>query len=92
VVAALVGAGLGLVVATMTIGQLGLLRGWPTWISGRPGQALRPPIGLTVLWPSVGLGIVLWGVTRGSLQLALVGLPLIALGGFWYLIKRNMRG
>jgi hypothetical protein len=89
-VSALIGVALGLVVVVLVLGGIGQLRGWPGWVSGRPGQVLRPPIGLAVLWAGAGLGVLVWGATRGSFQLVLVGLPLIALAFFWYLIKRSL--
>lgn len=89
-VSALIGVALGLVVVVLVLGGIGQLRGWPGWVSGRPGQVLRPPIGLAVLWAGAGLGVLVWGATRGSFQLVLVGLPLIALAFSWYLIKRSL--
>ena len=89
VVSVLLGAAFGLMVALLCLGMIGQLRGWPAWINGRPGQMLRPPIGLTALWAGAGLGVI-WGVTTGSFQLALIGLPLIALGLFCHLIKRSL--
>jgi hypothetical protein len=90
VVSVIVGCGFGLLLASFAIAWVGQLRGWPVWISGRPGQIPRPPLDLAVLWAGAGLGIVIWGATTGSLPLALVGLPLIALGLFWHLIKRSL--
>jgi hypothetical protein len=89
-VSVLIGTGFGLLLALFTIGRIGHLRGWPDWIGGRDGDSTRTPIGLAVLWPGVGLGILIWGATSASLPLALVGVPLIALGGVWYLIKRSV--
>ena len=89
-VSALIGVAIGLVVVLLILGFIGQLRGWPRWVSGRPGQVLGPPIALAALWAGAGIGIVIWGVTTGSSQLALVGLPLIALGLFWQLIKRSL--
>jgi hypothetical protein len=90
VVSGLIGACFGLLVALGILWQIGQLRRWPAWINGRQGQVLRSPLSLTALWPGVGLGIVLWGLASGRFQLALVGLPLIALGCVWYFIKRSV--
>jgi hypothetical protein len=89
-VSALLGAGFGLIVASLCLFGIGQRRGWPAWVSGPPESVPRLPIDLSVLWTGAGLGIVIWGATRGSLQLALVGLPLIALGLFWRLIKSSL--
>jgi hypothetical protein len=90
VVSAIVGSGFGLLVVLICLSGIGQLRGWQGWISGEPGRMPRLPLDLSVLWAGAGVGIVVWGATRGSLQLALVGLPLIALGLFWRLIKRSL--
>jgi hypothetical protein len=89
-VSALIGSCFGLLLAALAIGRIGQIRGWPAWIGGREGDSLRTPVGLAVLWPGIGLGIVIWGATSGSLPLALAGLPLIALGAAWYLIKHSV--
>jgi len=90
VLSALGGAAFGLIVVTLCLVGIGQRRGWPPWVSGRPGYVPRLPVDLSVLWTGAGIGIVIWGATKGSLQLALVGLPLIALGLFWHLIKRSV--
>lgn len=87
---ALGGGAIGLIVVSLCLLGIGQRRGWPAWISGPPGYVPRPPIDLSVLWAGAGVGIVIWGGTKGSLQLALIGLPLIALGLFWRLIKRSV--
>ena len=89
-VSALIGVGFGLIVASLCLFGIGQRRGWPAWVSGPPGSVPRPPVDLSVLWTGAGIGIVIWGATKGSLQLALAGLPLIALGLFWHLIKRSV--
>jgi hypothetical protein len=88
--AALGGGAFGLIVVTMCLFGIGQRRGWPAWVSGRPGYVPRPHVDVGVLWAGMGLGIAIWGATTGSLQRVLVGLPLIALGLFWGLIKRSV--
>ncbi len=87
---AAVGCGFGLLVVMVLLAVIGQTRGWPTWATGKKGQMPRVGFGVAYLWGGAGAAIVVWGVSTGSLKLALVGLPLIALGLFWHLIKRSL--
>jgi hypothetical protein len=51
-----------------------------------------PRFGLEVIVGGVGIGLLLAGAVDGSSALVLAGLPLAALGGTWWLIKRDVRG
>lgn len=85
-----VGAGFGSLLGATVLGKIAQIRHWPTWFVRRTGNPVRLPIGGDLLWVGAGVGVVLAGLSRGSLQLALIGLPLIALGAVWYLIKRDV--
>ena len=87
---AVVGCGFGLLVVMLLLAVIGQARGWPTWVSGVKGQMPRVGFGIAYLWGGAGAAIVVWGVATGSVKLALVGLPLIALGLFWHLIRRSV--
>ena len=90
VLSAAVGCGFGLLVVALLLAVIGQSRGWPAWATGKKGQMPRVGFGVAYLWGGAGAAIVVWGVATGSVKLALVGLPLIALGLFWHLIKRSL--
>jgi hypothetical protein len=75
--------------AGLALAKIGQLHGWHPSLVGLPGSRLVRVPAMDLVLAGAGLGIVGFGAARGSLTLALVGGPLIALGVFWALLKRS---
>lgn len=68
-------------------GAMAMLR----WARDPDGAARRAPsrrVGVDTVAVGAGAGIVLFGISSGNLGIAGAGMPLLALGLAWYLVKR----
>jgi hypothetical protein len=72
----------------------GVILDYIAWKSLRdkrwPQRRRTRRFGIEFVWIGIGGAIVIAGLATGNPQFALVGLPLIALGLFWRLIKRSL--
>jgi hypothetical protein len=91
ILAALFGAMIGLVLTVSVVAQIARVRGWPEWIAGDLRPAFRLWLDTATIFIGAGLGIAIAGAARGSLEVVLTGLSLIALGLSWHVIKRSTR-
>jgi len=57
------------------------------WLRRRPSGSL---LGMDIIAIGIGGGIAVSGVAAGNPRIALAGVPLIALGLLWRLIKRSV--
>ena len=68
-------------------GAMAMLR-WARDPDGAAGRARSRRVGIDTVAVGAGAGIVLFGISSGNLGIAGAGMPLLALGVGWYLLKR----
>lgn len=89
VLAALFGTMIGLVLTVSSVAQIARLRGWPQFVAGELRPVFRIWLSMSTIFIGAGLATATAGAAREDLELSLIGLPLVALGVLWHLIKRS---